>query len=50
MSRDKRKEALVYLQEATIDDDGNVDGDKSLSEPWIGVTRSTVLNKNPPQA
>ena len=25
----------------------NTDGDKSLSEPWIGVTRFELLNKDP---
>ena len=36
--------------EATIDDNWNI-GDKSLSlsEPWIGVTRFALLNKNPPE-
>ena len=27
----------------------NIDGDKSLSEPWIGVTRFESLNKDPPE-
>ena len=35
--------------EATIDDYWNLDGDKSLSEPWIGVSRFEFLNKNPPE-
>ena len=35
--------------QATIDDCLNIDGDKSLSEPWIGVTRFALLNKNPPR-
>ena len=30
-------------------DDCNADGDKSLSEPWIGVTRFELLNKDPPE-
>ena len=37
------------LQEATIDDYWNMDVEKSVSEPWIGVTRFMVLNKNPPE-
>ena len=37
------------LEAATIDDYWNMDGDKSLSEPWIGVTRSALLNTNPPE-
>ena len=34
---------------ATIDDDWHTDGDRSLSELWIGVTRFKLLNKNPPE-
>ena len=45
----KTKTSLDVLQEATIDDYWNMDGDKSLSEPWIGVTRFALLNKNPPE-
>ena len=26
---------------------GNMDGDKSQSEPWIGVTRVALLNEKP---
>ena len=26
-----------------------MDVEKSVSEPWIGVTRFTLLNKNPPE-
>ena len=37
------------LQDATIDDCWITIGDKSLSEPRIGVTRSALLNKDPPE-
>ena len=40
---------LDVLQEATIDDYWNMDGEKSLSEPWIGVTRFAQLNKMAPE-
>ena len=43
------KTSLDELQEATIDDHWNMDGDTSLSEPWIGVTRFALLNKNTPE-
>ena len=33
------KTSIDVLHEATIDDYWNFDGDNSLSEPWIGVTR-----------
>ena len=39
--------SLDVLQEAIIDDYGHMDGDKSLSEPWIGVTRFALRNQNP---
>ena len=42
------KTGIGVLHEATIDDYWNVDEDKSLSKPWIGVTRFELLNKNPP--
>ena len=44
------KTSIDVLHEATIDDNWNI-GDKSLtlSEPWIGVTRFELLNKNPPE-
>ena len=42
------KTSLDVLQEATIDDYCNMDGDKSQSEPWIGVIRFALLNKIPP--
>ena len=41
--------SLDVPQEATIDDCWNMDGDESLSEPWIGVTRFPLLSKNPPE-
>ena len=41
------KTGIDVLHEATIDDYWNIDGDKSLSEPWIGLTRFELLNKNP---
>ena len=37
------------LQEATINNLGNMDGDKLLFEPWIRVTRLAMLNKNQPE-
>ena len=43
------KTSIDVLQEATIDDNWNTDGDKSLSELWIGVTRLALLNKNQPE-
>ena len=50
MSGDKTKTSIDVLHEATIDDNWNI-GDKSLSlsEPWIGVTRFALPNKNPPE-
>ena len=36
------------FRETTIHDYWNTVGDKSLSEPWIGVTRFLLLNKNRP--
>ena len=41
------KTSLDVLQEATIDDYCNMDGDKPQSEPWIGVIRFALLNKIP---
>ena len=43
------KTSLDLLQEVTIDDYWKMDGDKSLSEPWIGMTRFALLNNNPPE-
>ena len=45
--RRQRKSSLDLFPDATIDDYWNMDGDTSLSEPWIGVTRIAPLNKNP---
>ena len=39
------KTIIDALHKAKIDDYWNVDGDKSLSEPKIGVTRFALLNK-----
>ena len=41
--------SIDVRHEATIDGYWNTGGDKSLSEPWIGVTRFALLNKNPPE-
>ena len=43
------KTCVDVLLEATNDDYWNSDGDKSLSQPCIGVTRFALLNKNPPE-
>ena len=43
------KTSSDVFQEATIDDYWHIDGDKSLSEPWISVTRFALLNKNLPE-
>ena len=44
----RQKKAIIdVLHEATIGDYCNSDGDRSLSEPWIGVTRFELLNKKP---
>ena len=32
-----------------VDDYWNTDGDRLLSEPWIGVTRFALPNNNPPE-
>ena len=45
MFRDKTQTSIDVLHEATVDDFWNTDGDKSLSEPWVGVTRFELLNK-----
>ena len=44
----QRKTSIDVHHEATIDDYWNVDGDKSLSNPWIGVTMFELLNRDPP--
>ena len=36
------------MLEKNIDDDWNVDGDRELSDTWIGFTRFTVLDGKPP--
>ena len=41
------KTSIDAPQEATIDDYLSIDGGKSLSEPWIGVTRFMLLKTNP---
>ena len=43
------KTSIDGLHEATIDDYWNTNGNKSLSEPWIGVTRFELLHTNPPE-
>ena len=43
------KTSLDVLREAIKDDSRNRDGDKSLSEPLIGVTRFALLSKIPPE-
>ena len=40
------KTGIDVLHEATSDGYWNVDEDKSLSEPCVGVTRVELLNKN----
>ena len=37
--------SIVVLHEATIDDYWNIGEDKSLSEPWIGVSCSTQIHQ-----
>ena len=49
MSRDKRKRALTFFMRQPSMIIGQTDGDKSLSEPWIGVTRFELLNTNSPE-
>ena len=48
-SETNKNKPCDVLQEATIDDCRNMDGDTSLLEPWIGVIRFAVLNKNSPK-
>ena len=38
------KTSIDVFNQATIDDYGNVDGEKSLSDPWICVTRFVLFN------
>ena len=47
MSRDKRKLAFAYFMRQPSKIFWNIDGDNSLSEPWICVTRFELLNKDP---
>ena len=42
--------SLDVLQESTIDHPWNMEEDKSMSQPWIVVTRFELLNRNPPEA
>lgn len=37
--------SLDVLQERSIGDYGNVDGERLLSDPWVGVTRFTRVSK-----
>ena len=39
------KTSLDVLQQATIGDYWNIDGDKSLSEPWIGVDKCRIAQQ-----
>ena len=39
------KTSIIVLHEGMIDDHWNMEGDKSLSEPWIGVTQFALPNK-----
>ena len=43
------KTSIDVLHQATIDDCWDIDGHKSLSELWIGVTRFEELNNSPPE-
>ena len=43
------KTSIDVVYEATIDGSWNFLGDRSLSEPWICVTRFELPNKNPPE-
>ena len=49
MSRDEWKQAFMFFKRRPIDDYWNVHGDKSLSEPWIGLPRLELLNKKSPE-
>ena len=40
---------LDVVQERRIDDYGNVDVDRNLSDPWTGFTKFTSLNEKPPK-
>ena len=43
------KTSIDVVHEAAIDGYWNFHGDRSLSEPWICVTRFELPNKNPPE-
>ena len=45
----QKKTSIDVLLEATIDEYWNIDGEKSLPEPWIDVTRFELLTKKPPE-
>ena len=38
---------VLHVATQTIDDDWNIDGDKRLSEPWIGMTKIRIAQQNP---
>ena len=46
---DKQEQALDVLQKAASDGYRNMGDVKSLSEPWIGVTRFALFNSNLPK-
>ena len=39
---------LGVLQECRIDDYGNIDANRNLSEPWTVFTQFTILSEKPP--
>ena len=45
MFGDKQKQAMVYFKRQPSMITGNMDGHKSQSEPWIGVTRVAAQQK-----
>ena len=49
MSRDERNWSLMCFMRQPTNVYCNTYGDKSVSEPWIGVTRFELLNKDPPE-
>ena len=42
------KSSKMYFERRPIADYWHMDGDRSMSETWIGVTRFALLSKNPP--
>ena len=44
----RQTKTSIVSQDATIDDHWNMDGEKSLCEVWIGVTRFVLLKTNSP--